>query len=325
MVRWCATNGVAITTQGGNTGLVGGAVPRHVVRAPRREGWPLGPVDPDAGQITAGAGVTLAAVHAAAGGQRLGVRRRPRRPDTATIGGMVATNAGGIRVVRYGAMRAQRRRHRGRARPTARCRQHLAGLLKDNTGYDLAGLLCGSRRHTRDRDRGTAAAGAADRPNASSRSSAWSNVADAVALAGRLRRTVDRLEALEVMAGPGDRPWCAEHLGVRAPFADAGAVLLVEAAADHDPTDSAGRRASMATTPWRSPPTLLDGPACGDIRESQHGGHRPARVPHKLDVSVPLAGSTASFVDDVVARRGVDHGADLFVFGHIGDGNVHVN
>ena len=101
-------HGVAVVPQGGNTGLVAGAVPLagEVVLSLSRLGA-LGPVDALAGQVTAGAGVTLAtlAAHVAGAGLAFGVDIGAR--DSATVGGMVATNAGGLHVVRYGAMRAQ--------------------------------------------------------------------------------------------------------------------------------------------------------------------------------------------------------------------------
>ena len=100
-------------------------------------------VDADAGQLTAGAGATIAAVQAAAAARRVGVRRRLGPRDTATVGGSVATNAGGIRMLRFGDTRAQVARRRGRAR-RRHVVSHLGGLVKDNTGYHLPSLLCGS-------------------------------------------------------------------------------------------------------------------------------------------------------------------------------------
>ena len=94
--------------QGGNTGLVGGGVPLdgEVVLSLRRLDH-LGPVDPLAAQVTAGAGATLAAVqaHVRPHGLAVGVDLAAR--DSATVGGMVATNAGGLQYVRHGPMRAQ--------------------------------------------------------------------------------------------------------------------------------------------------------------------------------------------------------------------------
>ncbi|MGH9273227.1 MAG: FAD-binding oxidoreductase, partial [Acidimicrobiales bacterium] len=108
VVRAARAHGVALVPQGGNTGLVGGSVPHDgevVVDLRRMTG--LSPVDGAAAQVTAGAGETLAAVqaHVASHGLVVGVDLAAR--DSATIGGMVATNAGGLHVLRHGSMRAQ--------------------------------------------------------------------------------------------------------------------------------------------------------------------------------------------------------------------------
>src|SRR5580693_5488433 len=138
----CTEAGVAVVPQGGNTGLVGGGVPRHgeVVLSLTRLNV-LGPVDRDAAQVTAGAGVTLRQVAEADPGLDFGVLIASR--DSATVGGAVATNAGGLRVLRFGPMRAQLRGIEA-VLADGSVLSHLAGLDKDNTGYDLAGLLCGS-------------------------------------------------------------------------------------------------------------------------------------------------------------------------------------
>src|SRR6476659_4065539 len=99
----CTDAGLPGVPQGGNTGLVGGGVPLHgevVLSLARLTG--LGPVDQDSGQVTAGAGVTLAAAAAADPGLDVGVLIASR--DSATVGGAVATNAGELRVLRYGPM-----------------------------------------------------------------------------------------------------------------------------------------------------------------------------------------------------------------------------
>ncbi|HEV8252112.1 MAG TPA: FAD-binding oxidoreductase, partial [Candidatus Limnocylindria bacterium] len=108
----CGASGVAVIPQGGNTGLVGGSVPRAVAEGPQvvvstLRLHTLEPVDTLAGEVTVGAGATLAALQAHLGpsGFAFGVDLGAR--DSATIGGMVATNAGGIHVLRHGPMRAQ--------------------------------------------------------------------------------------------------------------------------------------------------------------------------------------------------------------------------
>jgi FAD/FMN-containing dehydrogenase len=101
----CAGAGVPVVPQGGNTGLVGGGVPWHgeVVLSLTR----LGPVDHEAAQVTAGAGVTLQQVAGAGPDLDLGILIASR--GGATVGGAVATNAGGLRVLRFGPMCAQPR------------------------------------------------------------------------------------------------------------------------------------------------------------------------------------------------------------------------
>ena len=130
--------------QGGNTGLVGGGVPLQgeVVLSLRRM-QVLEPVDPLAGQVTAGAGTTLGTLHRAvrSAGWAYGVDLASR--DSATVGGTVATNAGGTHVLRYGDTRAQVLGVEA-VLGTGSVISHLGGLVKDNTGYDLPGLLCGS-------------------------------------------------------------------------------------------------------------------------------------------------------------------------------------
>src|SRR5438552_9125007 len=113
----CGEVGAAVVPQGGNTGLVGGGVPRAAAPGDDR-GSPrpqlvlstlrlreMEAVDEIAGEVTVGAGVTLAALqeHARRAGWDLGVDMGSR--DSATVGGMVATNAGGVNVLRYGVMR----------------------------------------------------------------------------------------------------------------------------------------------------------------------------------------------------------------------------
>src|SRR5207245_5459260 len=94
----CADAGIAVVPQGGNTGLVGGGVPLHgevVLSLARLDR--LHPVDPDTWQVTAGAGVTLQQVADARPDLDLGVLIASRH--SATVGGAVATNAGGLRVL----------------------------------------------------------------------------------------------------------------------------------------------------------------------------------------------------------------------------------
>src|SRR4051795_1053498 len=140
----CHGAAVPVVPQGGNTGLVGGGVPRGgelVLSLGRLSA--LGEVDVVAGQVTAGAGVTLEALqrHARARGLAFGVDHGAR--SGASIGGMIATDAGGAQVLRHGTMRAQVTGLEA-VLAAGRIERRFAGLLEDNAGYNLPQLLIGS-------------------------------------------------------------------------------------------------------------------------------------------------------------------------------------
>ena len=325
VVTACADAGAAIVPQGGNTGLVGGSVPRSgevVVSLTRLDD--LGPVDATARSVVVGAGATLASVHhhAAAEGLAFGIDFAAR--DQATIGGMVATNAGGMHVLRYGMMRAQVEGLEAVLADGSVARR-LGGLPKDNVGYDLPGLLTGSE--------GTLAILTRVRlrlvPARSERVTALlplDGIDDAVALTARLRGTLPELEAAELILETSLR-LSIEHGGLRTPFADLPpAALLVECAADDDPTERLAEAVEDAG---------VRGGVVGVDRREREGlwAYREALLdaiaaegePLKLDVTLPGIGM-AGFVDDLeVLLAELDPRCRCYVFGHVGDGNLHVN
>ena len=315
----CRDAGVAVVPQGGNTGLVGGGVPRHgevVLSLARLDR--LGPVDTDAAQVTAGAGVSLQRVADADPRLDLGVVIASR--ESATVGGAVATNAGGLRVLRYGPMRAQ---VRGVAAVLAdgTVVSHLAGLVKDNTGYDYPGLLAGSE--------GTLAVVTAARiqlvPRAAGPVTAIIGLdgpGEVHALARTALRTVPGLLSAEFFTRAG-LDVLAEHTGLAPPLHDpVPAFLLLEAAgpgADEHLAEVAGDHPVAVGTTAADRARLW---ACRE-RHPEAGGF--LGVPLKLDVSVPAAQwvRLASEVGAVV--RAADPGATVIIYGHVADGNLHVN
>jgi FAD/FMN-containing dehydrogenase len=328
IVRWAADHGVALVAQGGNTGLVGGSVPLagEVVVSLRRLDH-LGDVDETAGQVTVGAGATLESVqrHVANHGLEVAVDLAAR--GSASIGGMVATNAGGTRVLRHGPMRDQVAGVEA-VLGTGEVIAHLGGLLKDNTGYDLAGLLCGSE--------GTLGIVTAVRlrlvPTPAERTTALLAVdtaADAVTALVAARGGCRDLEAAELFFADGVDLVCA-HLGIPEPFAGRhhGAYLLLEAAAPDDPTERLLAALGPATDVIEDTAIATTSTRRADLwryREAHTEAISAAGVPHKLDVTLPLGG-LAAFCDDVrdlVRERAP--GSRTFLFGHAGDGNVHVN
>jgi FAD/FMN-containing dehydrogenase len=326
IVLACRELGVALVPQGGNTGLVGGGVPLHdeVVLSLRHLDV-LGPIDTVAGQVTAGGGVVLSALcgSATTAGWAYGVDLASR--DSATVGGMVATNAGGTRVLRYGDTRAQLIGIEA-VLGSGAVVSHLGGLVKDNTGYHLPGLMCGSE--------GTLAVVTAARlrlvPALGCRTVAmlaFPSVTDALDASVVLRRSLPTLEACELILRPGLELVCSVT-GMSGPFPTPHPAYLLVEAADHlDPTQALGEAVDavghlddvvVATDPaprselWR-------------YREAHTEAINTLGPPHKLDVTLPL-GSLAEFVDRVpgsVTR--IVPGARTWLFGHAGDGNVHVN
>jgi FAD/FMN-containing dehydrogenase len=325
VVARCRQAGAPLTLQGGNTGLVGGGVPlvADLVLSLRR----LDTVSEATGdgQLSAGAGVTVAGLEAAArrAGWSYGVDLASR--DSATVGGTVATNAGGLRVLRDGDTRAQLLGIEA-VLGTGELVSHLGGLTKDNTGYDLAGLLCGSE--------GTlgvvTAARLRLRPQADERVAAlvaFDAVDSAVRAAGALRRSLPSLAAAELFLAAGLELVCAAE-GLAPPFADPHpAYLLVEAADRRDPSEALGEAigslASVADVAVAVEPARVA--ALWRYREGHTEAINRLGAPHKLDVALP-ADVLAEFVADVGAVvRAVAPDAAVWLFGHAADGNLHVN
>ena len=351
--------GLSVVPQGGNTGLVGGSVPLNgeaVLSLTRLT--TCGEVDVLSAQATFGAGVTLATAQAHAAEAELVVGVDLAARDSATIGGMVSTNAGGINVVRYGAMRAQVVGIEA-VLANGTVLSHLAGLTKDNTGYDLAGLLTGSE--------GTLGVVTAVRLQLRPKLTqvvtallALRSVADGVAVAGRLRNKLSSLHALEAVFASAMALVCP-YLGARPPV---GAELLAAAqpgsagssqkagAAQPGPAEAADlpmwllvEAASNAVSAEALAEELaavvdelgnrvadvavgLDSSSASQLwsfREQIPEAVNAAGTPHKLDVTLPASRLVefVSGVDHVVTN--IDPGAQTILFGHLGDGNVHVN
>ncbi|ORW46968.1 oxidoreductase [Mycobacterium paraense] len=323
VLRVCRDAGANVTVQGGRTSLVAGTVPEHddVLLSTERLGA-VGEVDTVERRVEAGAGAPLATVQSAAtaAGLVFGVDLAAR--DTATVGGMASTNAGGLRTVRYGNMGEQVVGLQVALPDGSLMRRH-SRVRSDNTGYDLPALFVGAegtlgvitaldlRLHPTPSHRVTAVCGFAD--------------LEALVDAGRCFRDVDGIAALELIDGRA-AALTAEHLGVGPPVT-ADWLLLVELAADHDQTDRLA--------------DLLDGvrlcgePAVGvDVAAQQRlwrvrealadvlGVYGP---PLKFDVSLPLSsiGEFARAAADLIGTHAPE--ALPVLFGHIGEGNLHLN
>ncbi len=324
VVAICSRERTSIVPQGGNTGLVGGGVPRHseVVLSTRRLDQ-IGEVDVAAGQVTVGAGATLAALQrtARAANQDVGLDFAAR--DSCTIGGIVACDAGGARALRYGTARA---RVAGLEAVLAdgSLTSRLAGLSKDNAGYNLPALLVGSEGTlgviTRIRWRLV--------PLLSSRVTALiplAGIPEAVELLAILRAQAPSLESCDFFLDEGLQ-LVLTHQRRNSPLRTRAPVyVLAECAGRTDPTEelsaalmSAGVADALVADDTNSREGLWK------LREGHTDAINAVGIPHKLDVGLPLD-QLDRFLDavtDVVLASGADR---VILFGHLGDGNVHVN
>jgi FAD/FMN-containing dehydrogenase len=324
VVAVCAEHGAPIVTQGGNTGLVGGGVPRGgevVVSTTRLTA--VGEIDDAVGQVTVGAGVTLATLQAAArdAGEDAGLDFAAR--DSCTVGGAVACDAGGARALRHGTARA---RVAGLEAVLAdgAVISRMAGLPKDNAGYDLTDLLVGSE--------GTLGIITAVRW----RLVAWlparvaalvplRSAGEAARLLATLRAHAPSLESCDFFLDEGlqlvlDHQRRDSPLRARAPL-----YVLAECAARSDPTDELAHALGQFGA---TDALIADDSGSRERLWALREGHTDAinavGIPHKLDVGVPLR-ELDRFLEEVggaVSATGADR---AILFGHLGDGNVHVN
>lgn len=318
VLRACAAAAVCVVPQGGNTGLVGGSVPRDgAVLLSMQRFTELGEVDPLAMQVTAGAGATIEALqqHARAAGVDFAVDWGARA--TATVGGAVSTNAGGSRVVRFGTMRAQVMGLQAVLADGSVITQ-LDGLPKETAGPHLPSLLVGSE--------GTLAVVTVARlklvpwyRETAAALIACDSLVHAIGLLPALRQ-LPSLDAVELLM-PDALAVACRHLGVTPPLdpESAGAFVMVDCAANTDPSDELAQllqreRGVMATDARRE---LLF-----RIRDHVTIAIGALGVPLKLDVAVPV-----QHLDRLLRRTtaAMPVGAQLVVFGHLAEGNLHVN
>ena len=335
VVTACAEANVALVPQGGNTGMCGAATPDAsgeaiVLSLARLRA--IRDLDRANATITVEAGVTLAAVQEAAAQAGLLFPLSLGSEGSCTIGGNLSTNAGGTAVLRY-----------GNARDLAlgvevvladgRIWDGLRGLRKDNTGYDLKQLFIGSegtlgivtaavlKLFAAPRTRVTALAAVAD-------------VAHAVELLRAMKQALgDRLVGFELISGIALRLSRKHHPGLPDPLPGNGWYVLlqvddsaagvplfaqVEAALAHAAESEVALDATIAQSQEQAERLWA-------LRDNISEAQRREGPNIKHDISVPISAIPA-FVE--ATARAIDAafpGAQLVVFGHLGDGNLHYN
>lgn len=329
VVAAAARHRVPLVPQGGNSSMVGGATPpadgSALILSLRRMNR-IRRMDAAAGLAVAEAGVILADLHdaALAEGRRFPLTLGAK--GNATVGGLVATNAGGTQVLRFGSMRglvaglevvlADGQVHDG-----------LAALKKDNRGYDLTQLLVGAE--------GTLGVVTAATlrlvPLPAGRTTAWAATADpqaALAVLRRFQAATEALESFEILPRESLAAVLAHVPGSRAPIAgdhrwqlliehadDRGTALMERVLADAladgliaDATIAASE--AQAADFWR-------------LRESISDSERALGPASQHDLSVPVEAMPRFMVEAAAACEARFPGTHASGFGHLGDGNVH--
>ncbi|MES2056612.1 MAG: FAD-binding oxidoreductase [Pseudomonadota bacterium] len=334
IVALAREQGVALVPQGGNTGMVGGATPpadgSALILSLRRLNRIRG-IAPADNLAVAEAGVILADLHAAAlaQGRRFPLTLGAR--GSATIGGLVSTNAGGTQVLRFGTMRTLVAGVEA-VLPDGSIHDGLAALKKDNRGYDLNQLLIGAE--------GTlgivTAATLRLVPAVTARAVAWVGLESpdaALRLLRRLEGATQAIESFEIV--PADSLGLVlRHIpGTRAPLGgDHPWHVLIEAVATDDAAEVPAALLERLLAPALSDGLAADAvigaseaqaEAFWRLRDSISESERAAGPAVQHDISVPVSGMPRFMIEAAAACEARFPGTHASGFGHLGDGNVH--
>ena len=335
LVKLCAAHRVGIVPQGGNSGMSGGATPDasggELLLSLRRMNA-IREIDVAARQVTAEAGVVLDVLHHAAEERGLRFPLSLGGKGSATVGGLVSTNAGGTQVLRHGSMRAAVLGLEA-VLPDGAVFDALVPLKKDNRGFDLKQLLIGSE--------GTlgivTAATLRLVPAVVERRVIWAGL-DSIGAARELllhceASEGDALEGFEVLPDHCLDRVVAFLPGARAPLQGAHRWhALIELVADAGSAETLGERAEAMLASAFERGLLADAviaaneaqaEAFWQLRENIAPAERAGGPAVQHDVSVPLA-EVPGFVEAAVpAVEAAFPGTRAVAFGHLGDGNVH--
>ena len=329
-VRICAEHRVAIVPQGGDTGLVGGQIPHGEVLLSTRKLRAIRDVTPRDDAMTVEAGVTLLEAQQAAAAANRMFPLSLAAEGTATIGGVISTNAGGTAVIRYGVMRDLVLGIEA-VMPDGEVFNGLKRLRKDNTGYDLKQLLIGAegtlgvvtaatlKLFPIMRSRATAVVGL-DSPHA-----AIDLLAKAKSETGGGVEAFELMKRLGVAFALRHIPDTREPLDSTPPW-----YVLIELVSGEPGGAEAGME-RLLTTAFETGLITDAAIAQNDaqrvafwkMREEQSAAQKPEGGGWKHDVSVPVS-RIADFLDEATAAVERFHpGARVSAFGHVGDGNMH--
>ncbi len=333
IVTICNQTHTAIVPQGGNTGLVGGQIPNadgtEVLLSLARMNA-MRNVDATAGTMTAEAGCILDDIRKRADDHDRLFPLSLASGGSATIGGLLSTNAGGTAVLAYGNMRDLVLGLEA-VLPNGQVWNGLRALRKDNTGYDLKNLLVGAegtlgvitaavlKLFPRPREMATAIL-------------SLESVEAALALLNRLQEAGLFVTSFELMSDTG-LDFVLKHIpGTRRPVASAGPWHVLVEISLFDVTAAGQARLELAAATGNK--GIRDGAiaqseaqrtAFWRLRDAMSEAQKPEGGSIKHDVSVPVSSIPAFIAEASAAVRTLIPGARPVPFGHLGDGNIHFN
>ncbi|MFG6487845.1 FAD-binding oxidoreductase [Roseateles sp. BYS78W] len=335
VMKLCHEHRVAVVPQGGNTGLVGASTPddsgqQLVLSLSRMKR--VREVDVSNASLTAEAGCVLADVQAAAAGAGLLFPLSLAAEGSCTLGGNLATNAGGTQVLRYGNAR-ELCLGLEVVTATGDVWHGLSGLRKDNTGYDLRDLFIGSegtlgvitaatmKLYPQPKDRLTALA-------------ACSSLDDAVALLSLARaRAGDALTGFEVMNHSSLALVARELPQLAQPPGPAAWTVLLELSDAESAEHAHGVFEGLLETAVERgavqdaviAQNLAQARSFWHLRESIPLAQAQAGLNIKHDISLPVSGIPGFVAEMDAALAAYLPGVEVIDFGHLGDGNLHYN
>lgn len=329
VMRLCGSHQTPVVTQGGNTGLCGGAVSTDdAILLSLQRANRIHKVDAQNQVIDVDAGCTLAQVQSAAidAGMLFSVSLVPR--EQAQVGGMIATNAGGTNVLRYGNMRRQ---VLGLEVVLAdgRIWQDLRPLTKDNSGYDLNHLFVGSegtlgiitraqlRLYPKPARARTALIG-------------LPGMAEAITLFQTLRELTPNLTACEVFPRFALELVLRHGEQVRDPLPQAcDCYLLVEVeefgCRDRSPLSDMPAQAGVDSACMVVAADEAESKSLWALRKQIPAAQTREGASIKHDISLPLSEIAGFLQRGRALIEAQIPGARPCVFGHLGDGNLHFN
>lgn len=336
LVRLCAKEGIPLVPQGGNSGMVGGAIPdesgKALLLSLRRMNDLC--IDAAAGVARCGAGVILQTLHEAAEARSLRFPLSLGGKGSATVGGLISTNAGGTQVLRHGTMRSLVEGLEVVLADGA-ILDLTSALKKDNRGFDLKQLWIGSE--------GTL--GIVTRavlrlvPAVGERRVVWAGIAsigDARRLLQHCQQALPQaLEGFEVIPRP-----CLDHVLAYMPKAQAplqtshGWNALIEFVADGESASLLGDAVESAMAKALDTGLIEDAViaanegqanAFWELRENVPSAERQRGPAKQHDISVPV--DVMPEVIELAEREIPDlfPGVEVVGFGHLGDGNIHLH